>query len=115
MKATIAIVITLVFGLLMAAPVFAQQSSDPRVQAQVYREIAKGKSGNFKGEVVSCDAAKNACTIKTTKGKTQTGNMTYAQYNGGFNAAKELQPGTKVSGQWQEVKGVIYATVIVED
>jgi hypothetical protein len=112
MKTTIALVLAAFFCLSMVPHVFAQMG---QYDAMVAGAIAKGQSGNFKGgEVVSCDAAKNTCTIKGPK-QTKTASMTYAQYNGAFNAAKELQPGDKVSGQWQTVKGQLYITLIVKD
>jgi hypothetical protein len=113
MKTAIVVAMTLAFALVMTGEVFAQAISG-NAQQEMSQAIARGKSGNFKGEVVSCDAAANTCVIKGKNG-TKTGNMQFAQYNGAFNAAKELKAGDKVSGQWQEVKGVIYGTIIVKD
>jgi hypothetical protein len=113
MKTAIVVAMTLAFAFIVTGDVFAQAISGNALQ-ETSQAIARGKSGNFKGEVVSCDAAANTCVFKTKNGN-KTGNMTFGQYNGGFTAAKELKAGDKVSGQWQEVKGVIYGTVIVKD
>jgi hypothetical protein len=113
MKTAIVVAMTLAFAVVMAGDVLAQAISG-NAQQEMSQAIARGKSGNFKGEVVSCDAAANTCVVKTKNGN-KTGNMTYAQYNGGFAAAKELKAGDKVSGQWQEVKGVVFPTIIVKD
>lgn len=108
MKRTVTVAVVLTFTLMMVAPLFAQEAS-----SLIAQKIAKGRSGNFKGTVVSCDVKANTCIVKTTNGN-KTGNMNYASYNGSFNAAKELKPGDKVMGHWQEVEGVIYVTMVVE-
>jgi hypothetical protein len=114
MKTIITMVLTLAFGLLLMVPVSvqAQDSSD---QAAQINAIATAKSGTFKGEVVSCDAAANTCVVKTKSGN-KTGDMRYAQYNGAFNAAKDLKPGAKISGQWKQIKGgKIFATSVKDE
>jgi hypothetical protein len=114
MKTVLAMVLMLVFGLLLLPQAFAQQMST--TEYQLYHKVGAGTSGNFKNAtVVSCDAKRNTCTVKGQKGNTETGNMTYAGYNGGFNAAKELQPGDKISGQWTKVDGQLFATIVVKE
>jgi len=113
MKTIITVVLTLAFGLLLMGPVSVQAQEGTDAQATI-KAIAMGKSGTFKGEVVSCDAAKNTCVVKTKAGN-KTGNMTYAQYKGEFKAAQMLKAGDKIRGQWQEVRGVVYATVVVDE
>jgi hypothetical protein len=109
MKTLAVVVLALVLGLMLTATVFAQQ--DETIMA-----ITGRTSGSFKAAVVvNCDAAKNVCVAKTAKEGNQTANMTYAQYNGSFNAAKELKAGDKISGQWTKVKGMYYVTILVKD
>jgi hypothetical protein len=111
MKTLTAVILSLVFGLMLTATVFAQQDMDKVTEA-----IAKSSSGAFKGAVVvSCDTAKNTCVAKTAKEGNQTASMIYAQYNGAFNAAKELKPGDKITGKWQKVEGKYYITFLIKD
>jgi hypothetical protein len=111
MKTLAMVVLTLVFGLMLAAPVSSALYGD-----DLARALATSTSGVFKSlAVVSCDAAKNTCVAKTAKEGNQTADMTYAQYNGGFNAAKELKAGDKISGQWRKVEGKYYITFMVKD
>ena len=112
MKTTIALLVALVFVLLLVPQAFAQGLA--MYDKAIANKIAQGSSGNFKGTVVSCDPATNTCVFKGPKGNTATGNMTYAGYNGSFDAAKELQPGDKVTGQWKRVNGTYYATIVVK-
>jgi hypothetical protein len=114
MKTMMAMVLTLAFSLVLMAtvPVQAQDSSD---QAALINAIATAKSGTYKVEVVSCDAAKNTCTVKGKKGNV-TADMRYAQYNGNFNAAKDLKPGAKIKGNWKQIKdGKIFAMTCVDE
>ena len=112
MKIVATVVIALAFGLLLTAPVFSAEESG---KADLARTLATSTSGVFKNlSVVSCDAAKNTCVIKTQKEGNQTANMTYAQYNGGFNAAKELKAGDKISGQWKKLEGQYYITMLIK-
>ena len=116
MKTILAMVLMLAFafGLLLLPQANAQQMS--ATEYQLYHKVGSGSSGNFKNAtVVSCDPKKNTCTVTGRKGNTETGNMTYAGYNGSFNAAKELQPGDKISGQWTKVNGTLYATIVVKE
>lgn len=108
-KAFLVGLVVLFCGMGLIATAFAQ-GADTAMTAQA---IAKGKSGNFKGEAVKTDPANKTVTIKGAKGE-KTGDTTYANYNGGFNAAQELKPGDKVAGQWTEVKGKGYITIIVK-
>jgi hypothetical protein len=64
---------------------------------------------------VSCDPANNACTVKTKKSGTAEGYMTFAGYNGAFNAAKELKAGDKITGQWTKTNDKYYATIVVKE
>jgi hypothetical protein len=91
----------------------ASQTTVP-VSKEIAKGLAEGRSGNFKGVVVSCNADDQSCVVKTKNGN-KTGYMTYASYNGGFNAAKELQAGDNIEGQWQEYRGKIYATIVVKE
>jgi hypothetical protein len=111
---TTTVVLALVFGLMLTGTVFAQGGKDSG--SELATALSKGSSGTFKGvEVVSCDAKKNTCVLNTpAKGKI-TAVFTYGQYNGRFNAAKELKAGTKISGQFTELDGVYYATIISKD
>jgi hypothetical protein len=110
MKTLAAVILSLVFGFMLTATVFAQDMD------QVTEAIAKSSSGAFKGAVVvSCDTAKNTCVAKTAKEGNQTASMIYAQYNGAFNAAKELKPGDKITGKWQKVEGKYYITFLIKD
>jgi hypothetical protein len=112
MKTLTAVVLALVFGLMLTAPVFsAEMDGEAEIKA-----LATKTSGTFKAaQIVSCDAAKNTCVAKTAKEGTQTAKMTYAQYNGSFNAAKELKAGDKISGQWTKVNNVYYPTFVIKD
>jgi hypothetical protein len=110
MKTLAAVILSLVFGFMLTATVFAQDMD------QVTEAIAKSTSGAFKGaQVVSCDTAKNSCVAKTAKEGNQTASMIYAQYNGAFNAAKELKPGDKITGKWTKVQGKYYITFLIKD
>ena len=106
-----AVVVVFVIGFALVGPVASQTTA--LQSQQIARGLAEGRSGNFKGTVVSCNADDQSCVVKTKNGD-KTGYMTYASYNGGFNAAKELQPGDNIMGQWQEYKGKIYATIVVK-
>lgn len=110
MKKVIVVGLFVVFcSIGLIATAFAQGTDT----AQVSQAIAKGKAGNFKGEVVKTDPAAKTITVKGAKGE-KTGDVTYASYNGGFNAATDLKPGDKIAGHWAEVKGKIYITFIVK-
>ncbi len=112
MKHSLTVALVLVLGLVFVSSVVAQwAANDPYP-----RKLATSTMGTFKDlSVVSCDAAKNTCVIKTKKEGDQTGNMTYASYNGGFNAAKQLKPGDKISGQWKKIEGAYYITFLIKD
>ena len=110
---TATVVLTLVLGLMLTGTVFAQGKDSG---SELATAISKGSSGNFKSlEVVKCDAAKNVCVIKTAQKGDQPVLMTYAQYNGRFNAAKELKAGNKITGQWVELEGKYYITFLTKD
>jgi hypothetical protein len=112
MKTLTTVVLALILGLVLTAQVFAQGDRTDDLS----KAISQGSSGNFKAvEVVSCDAKKNSCVMKTAQKADLKVNMTYGQYKGRFNAAKELKKGDKISGQWQEISGVYYTTFIVKD
>ena len=109
MKKTFLVALVVLFcGMGLIATAFAQADTAATAQA-----IAKGKSGNFKGEVVKADPAAKSITVKLAKGE-KAGDTTYASYNGAFNAAQDLKPGDKIAGHWTEVKGKIYITYIVK-
>ncbi len=111
---TTAVVLALVFGLMLTGTVFAQGGKDSG--SELATAISKGSSGNFKSlEVVKCDAKTNVCVIKTAQKGDQPVLMTYAQYNGRFNAAKELKAGNKITGQWTELEGKYYITFLTKD
>ena len=114
-KRLLVIVAVMAFAGLVLTPVFstaqAQNWQWDQMQAQ---KLASAKTGTFKGEVVSCDPKANSCKFKGAKGNEKTGSMMYASYNGGFNAAKELQAGDKVIGKWAEVDGKGYVTMVVK-
>lgn len=111
MKTTMAIVLMVAFGLLLIPSAFAQSGQEITRQKQA-DELARSPGGDFKGEVVSCDPAMDTCTVKLDDGQVKTGSMTYASYQGGFEAAKELQPGDRITGKWQNYKGKTYAVNI---
>jgi hypothetical protein len=111
---TATVVLALVLGLMLTGTVFAQGGKDQG--SEFATAISKGSSGNFKSlEVVKCDAKKNICVIKTAQKGDQPILMTYAQYNGRFNAAKQLKAGDKITGQWTEVEGKYYITFLTKD
>lgn len=110
MRKTFLVALVVLFcGMGLIGTAFAQADS-----AAVAQAIAKGKAGNFKGEVVKTDPAAKSITVKLAKGGEKAGDTTYASYNGAFNAAQDLKPGDKIAGHWSEVKGKIYITYIVK-
>jgi hypothetical protein len=114
MKALTAVALAIVFGLMLTAPVFAQDK-DPMAEA-FNSAIARGNSGTYRGvDVVSCNAGNNTCVVNTPKKGQITANFQYGQYNGRFNAAKDLKAGDKISGQFHEVDGKYYATSVIQD
>ncbi len=109
-KAFLVGLVVLFCGMGLIGMAFAQGADT----AQVAQAIAKGKAGNFKGEVVKTDPAAKTITVKMAKGGEKVGDTTYASFNGAFNAAQDLKPGDKIAGHWSEVKGKIYVTYIVK-
>jgi hypothetical protein len=112
MKTLTAVVLAIVFGLMLTGPVLAQPQDKGD---ELTKALATSTSGTFKAQVVSCNAAKNTCVAKTAKQGNQTASMLYAQYNGGFNAAKELKAGDQIRGQWTKTGGVYYVTFLMKD